>query len=62
MQHLPQWQTALFRSLKLNSIPIGAASAVSASGIVQTPQSKVPRAERHPRARISLAGALPIGS
>ena len=48
--HRPQ--TARSRSLNLDSIPKGAASAANASGLVQTPQSKVPRREpiRHARA------------
>jgi hypothetical protein len=41
-RHSRRPQTAGSRALKLDSIPIGAASAANASGLVQTPQSKVP--------------------
>jgi hypothetical protein len=45
MRRRSQSQTDGFRDLKVDSIPIGAASAVNASSFVQTPQSKVPRPE-----------------
>ena len=53
---------AIPEGLKVDSIPIGAASAVNASGLVQTPQSKVPRPEFRGFAWRSVAGALPIES
>ena len=44
-QHWHRPQTTHPRSHKVDSIPIGAASAANAGGLVQTPQSKVPRPE-----------------
>ena len=41
--HQRRPQTACPRSLQIDSIPVGAASAANATGLVQTPQSKVPR-------------------
>ena len=46
-QHRFWHQTTRPGTHKVDSIPIGAASAANASGLVQTPQSKVPRHKPH---------------